>query len=283
MFFPGEQERNNNILTYMIYRRNFLVLAAIVLLLTSVDAIAQSAKTKKGKTYQLFNGKNLKGWYTFLKDRGRDNDPKKVFTVQDGMIRISGEEWGCITTEKEYENYTLTVEFKWGDETWGNRAKAARDGGVLIHSQGEDGGYGGIWMHSIEVQIIEGGTGDLLVVGDKTDKFALTAPVAAEKQGSSHLYEAGGRPVTINGGRINWWGRDPEWKDVLGFRGSKDVEKPVGEWNTLVSVVEGDRLKVYLNGVLVNEAFDIKPSKGRIQIQSEGAEMFVRKVELKPL
>ena len=46
------------------------------------------------KTIKLFNGNNLDGWYTFLQNRGRNNDPKHVFTVRDGMIRISGEEWG---------------------------------------------------------------------------------------------------------------------------------------------------------------------------------------------
>ena len=39
------------------------------------------------------------------------------------MIRVSGEEWGCITTTDEYENYTLTVEFKWGATTWDARAE----------------------------------------------------------------------------------------------------------------------------------------------------------------
>lgn len=264
--------------------RFYSALITLMVLFVVHDAVGQStisAKTKKGgKTRQLFNGRNLKGWYTFLKERGKNNDPQEVFTVQDGMIRISGEEWGCITTNKEYENYTLTVEFKWGEKTWGSRADKARDCGVLIHSQGADGGYSGIWMHSIEVQIIEGGTGDLLVVGDKTDKFSLTSPVAPEKQGGAHLYQAGGQLVTINSGRINWYGRDPEWKDVKDFRGENDVENAVGKWNTLVCVADGDTLKVYLNGKLVNEAINLKPAKGRIQIQSEGAEIFVRKVQL---
>ena len=61
---------------------------------------------------RLFNGQDLDGWYTFLQDRGRDNDPLNVFTVQDGMIRISGEEWGCITTQNEYQNYKILLEFK---------------------------------------------------------------------------------------------------------------------------------------------------------------------------
>lgn len=60
----------------------------------------------------LFNGHNLDGWYTFL--QGRENDPKNVFMVIDGMLRISGEEWGCITTNAEYSNFKITVESKWG-------------------------------------------------------------------------------------------------------------------------------------------------------------------------
>ncbi|MGV3502575.1 MAG: 3-keto-disaccharide hydrolase [Adhaeribacter sp.] len=232
---------------------------------------------------QLFNGRNLEGWYTFLKDRGRNNDPKKVFTVNKGLIRVSGEEWGCITTNQEYENYKLTVEFKWGSQTFGSRASKARDNGILLHSTGADGGYSGTWMHSIECQIIEGGTGDFLVVGDGSDKFALSAPVAPEKQGGAYVFQPGGQLATIHGGRINWYGRDPNWKDILGFRGARDVEKPVGEWNRIECVAAGDDITIFLNGTLVNQATRVKPAKGRIQIQSEGAEMFVRKVELSPL
>lgn len=235
------------------------------------------------ETLQLFNGKDLDHWYTFLKERGRDIDPQKVFTVHDGMIHISGEEWGCITTTDEYENYKLVVEFKWGERCWANRVNAARDSGVLVHSTGADGAYSGIWMYSIECQMIEGGTGDLLVVGNDTDQFYATSPVAEEMQGSSHVFQEDGKPVTITGGRINWWGRAPEWADVKGFRGAKDVEKPVGEWNTLEVVCEGSAITVMLNGVLVNKALDCKPARGKIQIQSEGAELFVRKAELTPL
>lgn len=244
---------------------------------------AQTANQAEGKSTKLCNGRNFDGWYIFLKDRGRNNDPKKVFTVQDGLIRISGEEWGCITTNKEYENYTLSVEFKWGEQTFGERATKARDNGILLHSTGEDGAYSGIWMHSIECQLIEGGSGDFLVVGDGSDKFALTATVAPEKQGTAYVFQPGGQPATIHGGRINWYGRDPGWKDELGFRGAKDVEKPVGEWNLIECVAAGGAISIYLNGTLVNQASDVKPQKGKIQIQSEGAEMFVRKVELTPL
>ncbi len=235
------------------------------------------------ETIPLFNGSDLSAFYTFIKERGRDTDPKQVFTVVDGAIRVSGEEWGCITTNEEYADYHLVAEFKWGPKTWPPREKAARDNGILLHSTGEDGGYSGTWMHSIECQIIEGGTGDMLVVGDGSKKFSLTVSAAPEKQGSSPVYQPGGEPETLNSGRANWWGRDPDWEDVIDFRGKRDVEHPVGQWNRLECIARGDTVRIVLNGVLVNEAFDMKPRAGRIQIQSEGAEIFFRRFDLHPL
>lgn len=228
----------------------------------------------------LFDGRNLNAFYSFLKDRGRDSDPKGVFTVVDGLLRISGEEWGCITTNERFDNYHLVAEFKWGMRTWGERADRARDSGILIHSTGPDGAYSGTWMHSIECQIIEGGTGDVLVVGDGSDRFAATAPVSPQKQESSHVYSPDGQPATIHSGRINWWGRDPGWKDAKNFRGAKDVERPDGEWNRLEVIAAGRTVTVILNGVLVNQCVDVLPRAGQIQIQSEGAEIFFQKIAL---
>lgn len=254
--------------------KSISVLAILLISLSGTNGLGQ---------IQLFDGHSLNGWYTFLQDRGRDNDPRKVFTVEDGMIRISGEEWGCITTVEEYADYKILLEFKWGELTHEPRLNNARDCGLLLHSQGEDGGSQGIWMHSIECQMIEGGTGDFIVVGDGSDAFQLTCTVRTDPQGNHYFTTEKGHPQTIKAGRINWWGRDPEWKDVLGFRGRQDVEKPVGQWNTLECIASGDEIEVFLNGVLVNKATAVKPKKGRIQIQSEAAEVFIRRVELSPL
>jgi hypothetical protein len=259
------------------------VFLAIISLNAATCSVNYAQRISKSKSLILFNGKNLDGWYTYLQHRGRDSDPKKVFTVQDGMIRISGEEWGCITTVDEYEDYKIKLEFKWGRKTFAPRIENTRDSGLLLHSQGEDGGSQGIWMHSIECQIIEGGTGDFIVVGDGSDQFQITSTVALEKQGGSFLYEPNGQPQTINEGRLNWYGRDPEWKDVFGFRGKRDVEKPAGAWNTLECEVIDGTISIYLNGTLVNKATSVKPERGRIQLQSEGAEIFLKKIELTPI
>ncbi len=264
------------------------ILLVIITLNLTFGVLAQSAQqsgtdTKPKKATSLFNGRNLKGWYTFVQNRGRNNDPKKVFTVTDNMIRISGEEWGCITTNHEFENYSLTLEFKWGGQTFAPRIDKARDSGVLLHSTGADGGYTGIWMYSIECQIIEGGTGDMLVVADGSDKFSVTAPVASEKQAGSYRFQPAGQLVTINKGRINWFGRADHWDDVIGIHGEKDIERPMGEWNKLECIAKGNEIIIYLNGVLVNHAVSVQPTKGKIQIQSEGAEIFFRNIYLTAL
>lgn len=247
------------------------------------ESSGKAADNSVTETIHLFNGKDLSGFYTFVKERGRDADPKKVFTVQDGLLRISGEEWGCVTSDAEYENYHLIAEFKWGEITHAPRVDRARDSGILVHSVGEDGGYSGIWMRSIECQLIEGGTGDFIVVGDGSEAYAVTCPVAPEQEGSSHVYLPGGTPATRYSGRVNWYDRDPGWKDVKGYRGARDVEKPVGEWNRLECICDGESITVLLNGVTVNRCFKALPSRGRIQVQSEGAELFFRRIDLLPL
>lgn len=228
----------------------------------------------------LFNGRDLTNFYVSLKDTGRE-DPKGVFTVRGGMIRISGEAWGGLTTEREYADYRLVVDWKWGGKTWPPRADNARDSGILLHGTGEDGAAGNGWLESIEYQIIEGGTGDLILVRGK-GRPRVTAEVG-KRAGGQLYWRAGGERVTLDQGRINWYGRDPQWQDRLGFRGAADVEKPVGEWNRSEVIARGGELSFYLNGRLVNQAFDTSHRQGKIQIQSEGAEMLVRKVELHPL
>ena len=237
------------------------------------------------RTIHLFNGRNLDGFYTYIRERGRDNDPHHVFTVADGAIRVSGQELGCITTRDEYENYHLLVEYKWGQVSWPPRTDKARDSGILLHSVGKDGVFGGAWMCSIECNVIEGGTGDFIVVGDGSDRYSLTAFVGKEKTAGCYYYDPAesGDTATIHGGRLNWFGRDPEWRDVQGFRGKNDVDKPHGEWNRLECLAVGDRIAVKLNGVFVNACRDVRPHRGRIQLQSEMAEIFYRRVDLTPV
>jgi hypothetical protein len=275
-----------------------LVPALVAAVACSLPVLADDAP-KPGETVRLFNGKDLTNFYTFLGAPkkgepllGKNNDPKKVFTVveEDGKpaIRVSGEVWGCFTTEKEFENYKLVAEFKWGKSAYPPRDKAARDSGVLVHCVGPDGAHGGFWMESIECQMIEGGTGDFIVVaGKKTVGPRITCEVedrpTGPKGAKQPYYKEGGTKREFTGGRVNWWGRDPEWQDRMGYRGKQDVEKPVGEWNRYEITCAGDTITVVLNGRVVNKATRVFPTKGKILFQSEAAEVFFRNIELTPL
>lgn len=230
---------------------------------------------------KLFNGRDLTGFYTWLREHKYD-DPNKVFTVVNGAVRISGEEWGGLTTKSEYRDYHLIVEWKWGGATHGDRTTKARDSGILVHGAGPDGaGNGGIWLESYESQIIEGGTGDILVVSPGGRLF-LTADTRTGPDGQPY-WQRGGTPVKKDRGRINWYARDPQWKDVAGFRGSVSVEKPLGRWNRSEVICKGDRVTNKLNGKVMAEAYGLSRSEGKIQIQSEGAEILIRRIELRPV
>jgi hypothetical protein len=246
------------------------------------------------KRIRLFNGSDLSGFSTWLVDTQRD-DPRRVFTVTNGAIRISGDGLGYLSTTQAYRDYRLVAEFKWGARNWawGNRLGAARDSGVFLHGVGPDGNSydgQGAFKAAIECNVFQGATGDFLLIrGTDADGSLiaprLTAEIAATRDADGWpFWQPGGRRETIvRWGRLNWRNKDPGWKDVLDFRGSRDVEKPYGRWNRLECICDGDRIRILLNGTLVNEAFDVWPRSGRILLQCEGSEIYFRKLELHPL
>jgi hypothetical protein len=269
---------------------NPLAAAAVLAFLFAPLARGQEQKAEpispKDGVIRLFNGQNLDGWYTWLKDT-KHEDPRGVFSVTDGMLHISGDGLGGLITKNEYRNYHLVAEFKWGPRTWGARKERTKDSGILVHCVGPDGNYNDTWMASIEAQVIEGGCGDFILVGGKyadgsSVPMSLTCEVTKDRDGEN-VWQKGGERKTFNRGRINWFGRDPDWKDVLGFRGKDDVESPDGEWTRMEVICDGGTITNRVNGMTVNQGFDAFPSSGKILIQTELAEIFFRKVELWPL
>jgi hypothetical protein len=233
----------------------------------------------------LFNGKDLSGLTTWLRDSRRE-DPKKVFTVQDGVLRLSGEGMGYVATAQEHENYHLTVEYKWGAKTDGG--KYVRNSGILVHATGPDGGAGkGAWMSSFEVQLAQGCVGDLIVIRGqdaegKPVPMALTSDTVLGPDQKTR-WQKGGTPTKWTG-RQFWWSRhEAGFKELLDTRGKDDVESPLGEWTKVEVVADGSRLTVVVNGQTVNEAYDLAPAKGKILLQTEGFEILFRKFELRPL
>jgi len=243
------------------------------------------------QTIQLFNGRDLDGFHTWLVDMKRD-DPRGVFSVKDGLLRISGDGFGYLATEKAYKDFRLVVEFKWGERNFRGRERKARDSGIFLHATGPDGNSfdgNGAFMAAIECQVMEGSVGDFLMIkgrGEDKKPIAIAASIEAkvgrDKEGWP-TWQAGGTRVRLdNGGRVNWKNKDAAWQDTFGFRGKEDVEKKAGEWNRIECLCDGATIRVTLNGVVVNEIQQVTPSGGRILLQCEGSEIFFRKVEIGP-
>ena len=244
-------------------------------------AFTLSAFAPCGRSYaaeqwtKLFNGKDFTGWETYLakpqggsEPIGVNKDPNRVFTVVDGAIRASGETFGVISTTGEYENYRLRLEVKWGEKRWPPRADKKRDAGILYHAFGDYGGHGSAWTPSHECQIQEGDFGDYWSL-QAMGTFTLT-PDFTTFDPKGTLGEPGGARVIR----------------------SADHEKPHGEWNTVEVICAGDTATHVVNGQVVNRLINSRRgegdgtaplTKGRIQLQSEGAEVFYRNIEIRPL
>lgn len=255
-------------------------LALLSILAAAVPQGAEAVAGPKEGVVPLFNGKDFTGLTTWLKDTRRE-DPRKVFTVQDGIIHVSGEGLGYVATEKEYRDYRVVVEYKWGARTDGG--KYVRNSGILIHAAGADGTAGnGAWAPCIECQLAQGCVGDLIAIRSKEVPVTLTVETALGPD-KRPRWKRGGTPTPYSGKQFWWSNHDPDFKELLDTRGKNDVESPMGEWTRVECVCEGKRLSVWVNGVQVNEATEVFPSAGRILLQCEGFEIFFRKFELQPI
>lgn len=126
--------------------------------------------------------------------------------------------------------------------------KEAGNSGLLLHCSTP--AYRDLWPRSVEAQLKTGSAAGLYLMGEGVD-------------------------IDINGDRER---RSGSW--IPRFAGS---EKSVGEWNQMRVVCIGDRITVFLNGVLANEGFSSSETRGAIALQSEGAEIHFRRVDLRTL
>ncbi len=241
-----------------------VVLAAAITLSSAHAADNTSYIPPHGDAVVLFDASHRDQFDSFLKTKGLNSDPDHVFTFENGVIHVSGTEMGYLITKRDFADYYLRAEFKWGEATHAPREGQARDSGILYNIQGENK----VWPTSLEYQICEGQTGDFYM----TDGAALTATDGTR---------AVGPPGSA--ARIKRIGEGP-WQNVTGYRDPNgEIEKPHGEWNVVEIVVQGDTAKHYLNGKLVNEGTKAYPASGKVLIQSEGAELYFRDIKLYPL
>jgi putative membrane-bound dehydrogenase-like protein len=269
-------------------------LFAFVLTFNGLRGQESSPAMAPTKVVNLLADPELKDFTAHLNPKASlSEDPRKIWAIgENGVMRVSGEGMGYLRTKQAWRDYHLVIDYQWGERTLGTRTDKARDCGLLLHAYGSDGAYGNTWMSCIEGQLIEGGSGDILVLAAKGEDGTiaptqLTAEMKRDRDNEPVWTKGAAKETFPEAGktmaRINWRDRDPNWADVKGYRGPKDLENPLGEWNRLEVICAGDTIRILLNGELVNEVTDCHPSSGFIGLQSEYATCLIRRLELHPL
>jgi hypothetical protein len=247
----------------------------------TVTTASPPAITPRDQPISLFNGRDLSGWTSWLKETGTD-DPQQNYSVVDGMLRISGEGMGYLATREAYRDYVLRLEYRWGTRTDGSGY--VRNSGVLLHAVGPDGNANGVWMTSIECQLAQGCEGDLIVIRgrDQADQplpATLTSNTQTAADGRTRWLRGGRK--TVYDGKQFWWSRhEVGFEERLDTRGKDDLASPLGEWTAVECICRGDRITIKINGIVVNEAYDVWPTAGKILLENEANEIYFRNIQL---
>lgn len=134
----------------------FLMLLAFVATLGAQAAEEAKAPIQPKEKIELFNGKDLSNWNTFLKDPAAD--PAKTFSVEGGVLKCTGEPWGYLRSKEVYANYVLTVEWRYDAA----KITPKSNTGFFVHCTGPDKQ----WPMALECQGAHGGQGNFVAFKD---------------------------------------------------------------------------------------------------------------------
>ena len=283
--------------------RTFFTLLFVSLFATSFAQKAPTNNFEISKKWQNLLDKNLTNFEVFIgvphtsvdidydhkSDNvhkgiplGLNNDPKKVMSTmeEDGdlILKVSGEIYAGLTSLQEFENYHLKAQFKFGEKKWAPRLDAKRDNGILYHCHGEHGAFWNVWMASLECQIQETDMGDFVaLVNTKADVASSKV-----KGVGNQVVGANDKMITYGAGKGN----------LRYCHINKTNENAHGEWNTIeiicyknksIHVVNGKVVMTVLNTRKVIDGKDLPLTKGKIQLQCEGAEAYYKDVQIKSI
>lgn len=210
-------------------------------------------------------------------------DPHGVFTLQrqggETVLRVSGEIYGALTSKQNFRNYHLTLQYRWGEKKWPPRLLKLKDSGILYHANGPHGQeYFRSWMLSQEFQIMQGHSGDYWQQANSNIDIRAFQP-----EGEMNAVADITQPF-LAAGRAS---------GGPGFvQRQLNAEKPDNQWNTVelicfegqsLHIVNGQVVMVLKNSRYQQDGRDMPMWEGKIQLQSEAAEVFYKNIRLQPL
>ena len=217
------------------------------LLILTACCLVASAATEVPSFKPLFNGKDLSGWVDV-------NTSKDTWSVRDGMLICKGHPIGVMRSEKQYENFILHIEWRHMEPGGNSGVFAWSEGTVPKDRQLPKG---------MEIQMLE------LSWPDLREAKTGTRPPIAYVHGE--LFGANGLECVPDNPR---------------GRRSKSIEnrcKPRGEWNYYDVVCVDGVVKLSVNGKFVNGVSKSTVKKGYLCLESEGAEIHFRNIQIMEL
>lgn len=215
-------------------------------------------------------------------DVNKDNEFSVIEMNGEKVLHITGTYYGCVFTKESFSNYRLRLKVKFGEDKFEPRLDKARDSGLLYHSTGECGNDGWVsWMRSHEFQIIESGTregscGDYYnMLGTHMDIHSIPRMESPAWSMYSYDPEAPLHMMGVSGGGATC--------------GGPDLTDPDAEWISLELICFEDKALHIVDGkvkmVLQNSAWwdgekDVPLTEGRIQLQSEAAEVYYKDIRI---
>ena len=203
------------------------------------------------QTISLFNGKDLDGWHVDVPERDTNPNAINPFIIRDGLLVSLGTPQGHLITNAVYQNYRIEVAYRFVGKP-GNC-------GLLVHASTPRALYK-MFPKSIEAQMMHENAGDF---------WCIVEDIKVKNM------------ETRRGNKKDWGITEGKERRVKNL--TDNSEKPVGEWNTMVVECFKDKIKVWVNGDLVNDGFGCTARKGQIALQAEGSEVAFRKIVLTPI
>lgn len=192
----------------------------------------------------LFNGKDLTGWVDV-------NTSPTTWQVRDGILICTGKPIGVMRTERQYENFILHIEWM--------HLEDGGNSGVFVWSEGTIP-PGKDLPKGCEVQMLE--LEWPLLNRDADGKPRHPGYVSGELFGANGLVTTPDNP-----------------------RGTRSMSyeyrcRGKGEWNTYDVVCVDGVIKLAINGKFVNGISHASVKKGYLCLESEGAEIHFRNLQI---
>ncbi|WP_367772799.1 DUF1080 domain-containing protein [Flavobacterium sp. WC2421] len=187
----------------------------------------------------------MNDWYGFTKNDTERIAPSQVYEFTEGMIRMYGDNIGYLMTNASYENFELSLEFRWNMDEKYKRDTGKKNSGVMYNIPSDAPDH--IWPQGIQFQIKENSTGD----------FVFLDNIKAKVNGI--FIDAGASVVS------------PKFDSN---------ENPYGQWNKILILSYNGKCTQYLNGKLVNECIEASSNEGKISLNYEGSPIDFKNIKL---